>query len=203
MLAQERHHRRSLVELRDASLRQMGLMLECRDLEVKGHTDRVVKLSDRFARHLGLDDEEREALRWGAYLHDVGKLALPDRVLLKPGPLDDGEMDLVREHPQLGVEMAQPLPYLPEAAHQVIRHHHERWDGRGYPHGLAGEDIPRLARVFGLVDVFDALCHKRPYKPAWPLPRVIREIEEEAGGAFDPSLAAAFLDMLEAPGSRT
>lgn len=188
-----------LLRGQEASLRALGLLLECRDLETKGHTDRVVALADRLASHLDLAAEDRRALRLGAYLHDVGKAALPDRVLFKAGPLDISERELVREHSDIGYRLAVRLPFLSEKSRNLVLHHHERWDGYGYPHGLAGNEIPLLARVFGLVDVFDALLSRRVYKPAWTREKALAAVRREAGRGFDPEITAGFLDLMEAP----
>lgn len=176
----------------EASLRALGVALEYRDYETKGHTDRVVELSHALGRAVGLDADDLQALRWGAYLHDLGKVAIPDRILLKPGPLDVAERDAIRRHTLIGIEMCRQIPFLPNASRQVVRSHHERWDGGGYPDGLAGEAIPRLARMFALVDVYDALTSERPYKPAWTHEAAADEIEAGAATQFDPALVPAF-----------
>jgi putative nucleotidyltransferase with HDIG domain len=175
-------------------------LLERRDLETKGHTDRVVAMSARLAEHLGLDGEERQALRWGAYLHDIGKIALPSGLLQKPGPLTGDELAQVRRHSEIGFEMLGELPFLPTAALSVVRHHHERWNGGGYPDGLAGTQIPLLARLFSTVDVYDALVSERPYKPAWPLERALEQVRRGGGSAFDPVISGAFVEMMGASG---
>jgi putative nucleotidyltransferase with HDIG domain len=181
----------------DEFRRGLADLLEQRDLETMGHTDRVVDMSARLAEHLGLDREERQALRWGAYLHDIGKIALPDQILLKPGPLTVEEFAQVRRHSEIGYAMLADLPFLPANACSLVRHHHERWDGRGYPNGLAGRQIPLLARLFSTVDVYDALSSRRPYKPAWSRQRSLEHVRSRAGSDFDPEIAAAFLEMME------
>lgn len=181
---------------REATLRALGLMLEHRDFETKGHTDRVVALTERFAAAAELPADLRLALRWGAYLHDVGKVAVADAILLKPGPLDDGEFATIRRHPAVGAEITDDIGFLPAATREVVRHHHERWDGAGYPDGLAGRAIPRSARMFSLVDVWDALRSERPYKTAWSVAAARAELEASAGLQFDPDLTALFLDRV-------
>ncbi|MBI5813372.1 MAG: HD domain-containing protein [Meiothermus silvanus] len=188
-------HLEQIQRTRDSAFRALGLVLEYRDYETKGHTDRVVALSGRFGLALGLAEEDLEALRWGAYVHDIGKVAIPDAVLLKPGSLSEAEWDIIRRHPLIGHEILSGLPELPAGTLQVVRYHHERWDGGGYPDGLAGEAIPLLARVFALVDVYDALMSPRPYKVAWSRRKARAEIRNQAARQFDPELAEVFLKL--------
>ncbi|WP_018466994.1 GAF domain-containing protein [Calidithermus timidus] len=183
-----------ITRTREAALRALGLGLELRDLETKGHTDRVVALSQALGERLGFAD--LEGLRLGAYLHDLGKMAVPDEVLQKAGQLSTGEWRIMKTHPQIGYEMLQALSFLPEVALNVVRYHHERWDGSGYPLGLRGEEIPLEARIFAVVDVYDALSHARPYKEAWDPEAVRSELEAQAGKTLDPEVVRAFLDLL-------
>lgn len=192
---------RELRGTRDATLRTVGLLLERRDLETKGHTDRVVAMAEHLAEYVGLTETERQAFRWGAYLHDIGKMALPDRILFKPGRLTPEEFALVRQHARIGFEMVAELPFLPAAACELVRHHHERWDGQGYPDNLSGDEIPLLARMFSMVDVYDALSSKRPYKPAWPREQALQTVREGVGSDFDPEMGAAFLEMMRSASS--
>ena len=187
---------------REEAFRALGLALELRDYETRGHTDRVVALGRRLGRRIGLGEDELEALAWGAYLHDLGKIAIADAVLLKPGRLDAEEYAQVKRHAEIGHEMTRDLTFLPEASREVVRSHHERWDGRGYPDGLAGEAVPRMARLFALVDVYDALVSERPYKRAWTAAAARAELAAHAGTQFDPDLTAVMLALLEedAPG---
>lgn len=182
---------------REATFRSLGHALEYRDYETKGHTDRVVDLARRFGRALGFTREQQQALQWGAYLHDLGKLSVPDQILLKPGRLTPAEFAIIKRHPETGAEMCRRIPFLPEATHAVVRHHHERWDGNGYPDGLAGEEIPLVARLFALVDVYDALTSERPYKRAWSHERAVAELARGAGSQFDPHLLGVFLRLFE------
>jgi HD-GYP domain-containing protein (c-di-GMP phosphodiesterase class II) len=180
----------------EGSLRAIGVALEARDLETAGHTDRVAALALQVGGQLGLGATGLRHLRWGAYLHDIGKLAVPDSILLKPGSLTREEFEVIQTHCLNGYRFSQNLPFLPEQARQVILYHHERWSGHGYPNGLHGEAIPLLARIFSVCDVFDALVCKRPYKPAWRLGEAVAEIANQAGEQFDPQVVAAFLRVI-------
>jgi putative nucleotidyltransferase with HDIG domain len=179
------------------SLQALGIALEYRDFESKGHTESVVKLSGQLGKVLGLDETQLEHLCHGAYLHDLGKLAIPDGILLKPGKLSLEEFERMKEHTSKGFEMARRIKGLaPEVLH-IIRHHHERWDGTGYPDRLAGEAIPLLARVFSVCDVFDALLSRRVYKNPWTREEALEEIRNQRGKQFDPEVTTAFLDMIQ------
>jgi putative nucleotidyltransferase with HDIG domain len=190
-------HLEEITRTREAALRALGLGLELRDLETKGHTDRVVALSVALGERLGFVD--LEGLRLGAYLHDLGKLALPDEVLQKNGPLSMGEWQVMKTHPEIGYEMLRELSFLPEVALNVVRYHHERSDGSGYPLGLRGEEIPLEARIFAVVDVYDALSYARPYKPVWPPHEVRHELQSQAGKTLDAEVVRVFLDLLAQP----
>ncbi len=179
----------------EQAVRALGLALETRDRETRGHTDRVAALALRIGEALELADDDLRALRWGAYLHDVGKIGVPDAILLKPGRLDTEEWALMRNHPQFGYAFGQMLGFLPPKTLEVVRHHHERWDGNGYPDGLAGEAIPALARIFAVADVYDALLSERPYKAAWSRQEAVDEIRRQVGYQLDPAVVAAFLDL--------
>ncbi|PYE50534.1 HD domain-containing phosphohydrolase [Deinococcus yavapaiensis] len=194
----ERHaHLRMLDVAREETLRTIGVTLEYRDLESKGHTNRVVALALRLGQALGLTGPELDALRWGAYLHDTGKIATPDEILLKPGPLDAQEWEVMRRHPLVGYQMLSRIPLLPPTTLAVVMHHHEHWDGGGYPSRLHGEDIPFAARIFAVVDAFDALTSKRPYKLAWSHEAALTELEREAGRHFDPDVVRVFVQVMQ------
>ncbi|WP_019585534.1 HD domain-containing phosphohydrolase [Deinococcus apachensis] len=193
--AQKRAEQEALAT-REAALRALGLALEARDRETQGHTDRVTAEATRLGRALGLGPEGLGALRLGAYLHDLGKMAVPDRILLKPGPLTPEERGEMQTHAAEGERLAGELGFIPPAALELVRHHHERWGGAGYPDGLAGEDIPLLARLFAVVDVYDALLSERPYKRAWSREEALAELRAQAGRQFDPRVVTAFLGLL-------
>ena len=177
----------------DGALRAIGVALEARDRETAGHTDRVTGLADRIGLELGLNDVQRRNLRWGAYLHDIGKFQIPDAILLKPGKLDPDERTVIETHASLGYDLTRNLAFLPEATRLVVRHHHERWDGRGYPDRLRSETIPLEARIFALCDVFDALTSHRPYKSALPVQQALEVVRDgAAAGQFDPRVFAVF-----------
>jgi HD-GYP domain-containing protein (c-di-GMP phosphodiesterase class II) len=180
----------------EGGLFTLGLALEARDLETKGHTERVAGLSQALGAKLGLNAEALESLRQGAYLHDIGKLVVPDSVLNKPGKLDPSEWALMQSHSIRGYEIASRIPSLAKGALEVIHSHHERWDGGGYPDRRAGETIPLLARVFAVCDVYDALLSPRPYKRAWTPAEALDEISAQSGKHFDPAVVRAFLEVI-------
>ncbi|RTG94298.1 phosphohydrolase [Thermus scotoductus] len=187
-------HLRALDLSREAALKALGQVLEYRDLETKGHTERVVELALRLGRAVGFPD--LEGLRLGAYFHDLGKLALPDEILRKPTVLHPDEWRVVKTHPQVGLEILKNLPFLPQTALNVVLYHHERWDGSGYPRGLKREEIPLEARIFAVADVYDALLSPRPYKRAWMVEEAKKELGAQAGKGLDPKLVAVFLDLV-------
>lgn len=180
----------------EALLFALARMVEAKDEQTGNHCTRLAHSAVVFGKALGLGPIDLEALRRGGVLHDIGKLAVPDKVLLKNGPLDDREWEIMQQHTVVGARLCQGLRSM-ERVIPIIRSHHERWQGGGYPDGLAGEEIPLLARVFQLVDIYDALTHDRPYKKAWSQQRVISMLESEKNkGWRDPYLTDAFLDIL-------
>uniref|UniRef100_UPI001FE6AE4C HD-GYP domain-containing protein n=1 Tax=Deinococcus planocerae TaxID=1737569 RepID=UPI001FE6AE4C len=191
---------RDLTRTREQAFHVLGKVLEYRSYETKGHTDRVTALALRLGTHLDLEYGDLAHLRWGAYLHDLGKIAIPDAVLLKRGPLTPTERELMRGHVTIGEFILREQGFVPGEVLEVVRHHHERWDGRGYPDGLRGEEIPLLARLFTVVDVYDALTSERPYKPSWTHEDALAELRRMAGRHLDPALLEAFLTLPELPG---
>ena len=194
----EAHLRRSNTELRlayDTTIEGWARALELRDKETEGHTRRVTDMTVRLARRVGVNDEALVHIRRGALLHDIGKMGVPDHILLKPGKLDAGEWDAMREHPSHALTMLSPITFLRPAL-AIPYCHHEKWDGSGYPRGLKGEEIPLAARIFSLVDVWDALSYDRPYRRAWSQETVMTYLRERAGTEFDPEITEIFLHML-------
>jgi len=168
--------------------------IEARDEYTRGHSARVTAIADAIARRLGWDDERLDLLQLGGPLHDVGKLAIPDDVLRKPGRLDDDELAQIREHPRLGARILLRLAAFRGALPYVL-YHHERWDGTGYPTGRAGEQIPLEARVLAVADAFDAMTSDRPYRPALSRDEALAEVERCSGTQFDPEIVRIFLDL--------
>lgn len=180
----------------DTTLEGWSKALELRDHETKGHAHRVTELTVSLARALGVSDEELIHIRRGSLLHDIGKMGIPDRILRKNGQLTEQEWEIMRQHPVHAYELLSPIPYLRKAL-DIPYCHHERWDGNGYPRGLRGEQIPLAARIFAVVDVWDALLSKRPYRAAWLRADVYRYIQEQSGMHFDPHIVEVFLRMPE------
>jgi len=181
----------------DTTLEGWVKALDLRDRETEGHTQRVTDMTLRLASAMGIKGEDLAAIRRGALLHDIGKIGIPDPILLKPGPLTEEEWEIMRKHPVYAYEWLSPIPYLHPAL-AIPYCHHERWDGTGYPRGLQGEQIPLEARIFAVVDVWDALRSDRPYRQAWPEEKVIAHIRSLAGIHFDPQVVATFLQILAA-----
>ncbi len=179
----------------DTTLEGWSRALDLRDQETEGHTQRVTDLTVRLARAFGLDEAEIVHLRRGALLHDIGKMGIPDAILRKPGPLTAEEWDVMRRHPAYAHELLAPIPYLRPAL-DIPYCHHEKWDGTGYPRGLRGDQIPLAARLFAVVDVWDALTSDRPYRPAWPQEQALAYIRAQAGTHFDSVAVTAFLQLV-------
>jgi putative nucleotidyltransferase with HDIG domain len=175
----------------DATIEGWSHALDLRDKETEGHTLRVSEMTVKLARDLGLGDKELTQVRWGALLHDIGKMGIPDGILLKPGPLTDEEWVIMKKHPVFAYEMLAPIHYL-KAALDIPYCHHEKWDGTGYPRGLKGEQIPLAARIFTVVDVWDALTSDRPYRQAWSEEKARQHLQAGAGTHFDPQVVKTF-----------
>jgi PAS domain S-box-containing protein len=178
----------------DATLEGWGRALELRDEETEGHTRRVTEMTLRLARAMEVAENDLIHIRRGSFLHDIGKIGIPDRVLLKPQPLTDEEWAIMRMHPVYAFRLLQPIRFLRPAL-DIPYCHHERWDGGGYPRGLAGVHIPIAARIFSVVDVWDALRSRRPYHDEWSEERVREHVRSLAGSQFDPEVVEAFLAL--------
>lgn len=176
------------------TIRAMSGALDAKDRYTRGHSDRVAYLSAETARVLGLSDEEVERVRIAGIVHDVGKIGVPESVLCKPGRLTDEEFEKIKKHPEIGFRILEGIPGLQDILPGVL-HHHERYDGRGYPHGLAGEDVPLLARIIGVADTFDAMSSNRAYRSKMSREVVLAEIAKCSGTQFDPAVAEAFLRL--------
>jgi putative nucleotidyltransferase with HDIG domain len=179
----------------DTTLEGWVHALELRDQETEGHTRRVVQMTVKLARAMGFDEDELEHIRRGALLHDIGKMGIPDSILRKPGVLDNHEWEIMKQHPEYAYKLLEPIAYLRPAL-DIPYCHHERWDGSGYPRGLKGEQIPLAARLFAIVDVWDALISDRPYRAAWSKEKVLAHIAEQSGKHFDPAVVEAFLKII-------
>ena len=180
----------------DEILQAWARILELRDIETKGHSTRVVNLSLNLAERAGLSGEEKLQLQRGAFLHDIGKLGIPDSILKKEGPLSKEEWAVMHQHPEIGRDSVGNIPFLKPAV-PVIYHHHERWDGQGYPLGLKGSDIPLSARIFIIADVYDALISDRPYRKAMNREEIVDYMRSEREVYFDPEILDLFLDDVD------
>ena len=170
--------------------------LALRDYETKAHSDRVTDMTLNLALTMMITDSAHLVhIRRGARLHDIGKMGVPDRILRKPGPLTEEEWIIMRQHPVYAYELLSGIPFLVPAL--VIPYcHHEKWDGSGYPRGLKADAIPLEARIFTVVDVWDALSSDRPYRPSWPSHEVVRYLQDQSGNFFDPQVVSAFIPLI-------
>ena len=187
---------RELFQAYDATIEGWSHALDLRDKETEGHTLRVTEMTLELARKFGFTDEQLRYIRWGALLHDIGKMGIPDHILLKPDKLTDEEWASMKKHPVFALEMLSPIAYL-KSALDIPYCHHEKWDGTGYPRGLKGEVIPLAARVFAIVDVWDALRSDRPYRNGWSVEKTLEHIKSLSGTHFDPKVVEYFLGMIE------
>jgi putative nucleotidyltransferase with HDIG domain len=188
---EERARREELRRSYMATVRALSNAVEARDAYTGKHAERVAAYALQIGSTLGITLSDSEEIEFGFLLHDIGKVAIADAILYKPGALTEKERALMEQHPLIGAEIVHGIEFLGAAA-EVVRSHHERWDGAGYPDGLAGEQIPFAARVFSVADVLDALTTERPYRPASTLEVARRTITEEAGRQFDPRVVEAF-----------
>ncbi len=179
------------------SLSVLANAIEARDAYTRGHVERVSQYALAIGREIGLSNEQLDRLEFGAILHDIGKIAVSETILAKPASLTQPEVEEMRKHPLTGAHMLKDMSYVAIAI-PAVRHHHERFDGRGYPDGLSGEDIPLEARIVSLADTLDAMTSQRPYKPARTFEAAAGEIDRESGRQFDPRIVAAFRRIWEA-----
>ncbi|MCP4139272.1 MAG: HD domain-containing protein [Chloroflexi bacterium] len=180
----------------DATLEGWSRVLELRDEETGGHSQRVTTLVLELAQELGISGQDLDHIRRGALLHDIGKMGVPDDVLHKPSSLTDDEFEIIKQHPGFAYELLFPISFLHKAL-EIPYCHHEKWDGSGYPQGLKGEKIPISARIFAVVDVWDALLSDRPYRNAWPKEKGVNYIIADRGKHFDPHITDTFLQIRE------
>ena len=196
--AQAVSRRRELEAAQVDGLRRLALAAEYRDDNTHEHTERVGHMAAQLARGVGLGDRMVWLVREAAPLHDLGKIAIPDSILLKPGKLSDGEYEVVKTHALLGARvLAGAESELLEVADKIVRHHHERWDGGGYPDGLAGEEIPVAARIVAVADAIEAMSADRPYRRALPPADVMRELRAGRGEQWDPAIVDAVIELIE------
>jgi HD-GYP domain-containing protein (c-di-GMP phosphodiesterase class II) len=180
----------------EATIEGWSRAMDLRDHETEGHTLRVTEITLNLARAMRVGESQLTAIRHGALLHDIGKIGVPDAILLKEGKLTDAEWVLMRQHPQFARDMLLPIAYLHDAL-DIPYWHHEKWDGTGYPQGLKGDQIPLAARIFAVVDVWDALTNDRPYRKKWTKQKTREYIEEQSGKHFDPQIVEVFLRHIE------
>jgi putative nucleotidyltransferase with HDIG domain len=187
---------RNLERSYDITLEALGDALDLKDAETEGHSKRVTAFTIAIAKHMGLADKQIRVIARGAFLHDIGKMAIPDAILRKPGALTPDEVAVMREHCYRGYQMLRKIPFLTEAS-DIVYSHQERYDGTGYPRGLKGDEIPLGARIFSVADTLDAITSDRPYRPAQTLTAAREEIKKWAGRQFDPEVVRIFLSMQE------
>ena len=178
-----------------ATIEGWGKTLELRDRETEGHSLRVTDLTVELAKAYGIAEDKMDYIRWGAILHDIGKMGIPDSILQKADNLNDTEWKVMKNHPQLAYDFLKEIDFLKPAL-DIPTNHHEKWNGTGYPQGLKGEEIPIAARLFAIVDVWDALRSDRPYRKAWSAQKAIDYIQDQSGTHFDPDIVDVFIKLL-------
>ena len=184
-----------LIKAYESTLIGWSMALELRDFETEGHSQRVLQLTIKLSCRLGITEPELTQVRYGALLHDIGKIGIPDAILNKPGPLNEDEWKIMRQHPEFAYHLLKQIPYLSSAI-DIPYCHHEKWDGTGYPRQLRHEEIPLTARIFAIIDVWDGLCSKRPYHLPWPREQAIEYIQNQSGRHFDPQIVTEFMKMI-------
>jgi putative nucleotidyltransferase with HDIG domain len=191
----ERDRQADLRKAYDGTLEGWSRALEIRDKETEGHSQRVTELTLRLGRACGLRGEDLEYLYRGALLHDIGKMAIPDAILTKKGALNDEEWAVMRTHPKIAYDMLSEISFI-QPALVIPASHHEKWNGEGYPSGLRGEEIPLPARIFAVVDVWDALLSDRPYRKAWTKEQALQYLKDQSGQQFDPAIVSRFIALV-------
>ncbi|MBC7877812.1 MAG: response regulator [Anaerolineales bacterium] len=185
-----------LLSAYDATIEGWSRAMDLRDKETEGHTQRVTALTKKLAELAGMSNDELINMQRGSLLHDIGKMGVPDSILHKPAKLTDEEWSIMRQHPKYAYDMIQPIEYLRPAL-DIPYCHHEKWDGSGYPRGLKGEEIPLSARIFAIIDVWDAVTSDRPYRLAWDKQKALEHINEQNGKHFDPHVVELFQKMMD------
>jgi putative nucleotidyltransferase with HDIG domain len=178
----------------DAMVEAFVRALDLREKELAGHTAFVAETTVRLASAYGISQAELPNIRFGALLHDIGKMSIPESILLKPAPITEQERAIIRKHPQYAYDLLSPIAYLAPAL-DIPYYHHELWDGTGYPKGLKEDKIPIAARIFAVVDVWDALCSDRPHRKGWPEEKVLEYLQTLSGAYFDPQVVEIFMQM--------
>ena len=190
------HSNAELTQAYGETIEGWSRAMDLHERESEGHTRWVTELTLELAQKMGIPDEMMVYIRWGVMLHDVGKIGVPDNILHKPGQLTEAELEIMRSHPRLAYELIAPVAYL-QPALDIPYCHHEKWDGSGYPRGLKGEQIPLAARLFAVVDVYDALTSDRPNRRPWTKQKAIRYLLDQSGKHFDPQVVEMFVKMIE------
>jgi ribonuclease P protein subunit RPR2 len=187
----------SLQESYLATMKALAQVIEAKDRTTRGHLDRTQAYGLALAKRIDPSLVESPTLGYGFFLHDIGKVGVPEHILCKQGPLDGSEWDVMRRHPSVGAQIVAPIAFLGEAVGALIRHHHERFDGTGYPDRLRGEAIPLPARIFSVADSFDAMTSDRPYRGSIGIERALAEVRDGAGSQFDPEVVRVFVQMID------
>jgi HD-GYP domain-containing protein (c-di-GMP phosphodiesterase class II) len=182
-------------EMYFATMKSLAQVVEAKDPTTRGHLDRTAHYGLELARRVDPALAARPEVAYGFFLHDIGKVGIPESILCKTGPLNDLEWIVMRSHPHVGAKIVEPIPFMGDAV-EIVRSHHERYDGSGYPHGLHGEEIPIGARIFAIADAFDAMTSDRPYRRALPVEEAVGRIEAGAGSQFDPTCVEVFSDLV-------
>jgi HD-GYP domain-containing protein (c-di-GMP phosphodiesterase class II) len=200
--SRSRELERALEDAREmyvSTMTSLAHIVEAKDSATRGHLDRTQRYGLALAERVDPDLATRPEVAYGFFLHDIGKVGIPESVLCKPGPLTDEEWLVMRTHPAIGAQIVEPIRFL-QGAVEIVRTHHERWDGTGYPEGLSGERIPLAARIFAIADSFDAMTSDRPYRAAMSIEEALDEVRAGAGSQFDPHVVRTFLDLVDEGG---